>query len=819
MAYALGIDLGTTYAAAAVWRDGRAETVPLADRAHSIPSALYLREDGVMLVGEAANRRGTTDPNRVAREFKRRLGDEQAPLLLGDTEVSAQDLTGYLLRWVIDKVTEREGARPAHVTLTCPATWGDYRRQLMTEAAATAQLTDVGLLPEPVAAAVYYASLERLEPGALVAVYDLGGGTFDATVVRKTDTGFDIHGVAGGDDSIGGTDFDQVVMDHVAVSLGVAWMAFDADDPAVLAGLAQVRANAIGAKEALSTDVDATIPIILPDLTRDVRITRSEFEAAIRIPVLRTVDTLAQTIAGAGVDPADLRAVLLVGGSSRIPLISRLIASELGVPVAVDAHPKYAVCLGAAISAGSRLAAAPPAPPRATVPGPAARPAAGVPAGAAAGEPESDGMELLAAAPDETPPPTVDIDLASAGITTPLDVLLRPVPDPAKPLPHLTGRDEPLTIAHTGDVRRGRRIAILVSAGAAVLLLLVSALGAMARSTWPRADPTPGSRPSATGAPTSQPAAPAAALRPQAVPQRAGDVMHAVAAAPGGGLVAVGASSTDGVPRAWRYQGGTWSELPGPNAQSAQRGEMNGVAASAKAGLVAVGWVAPRADQQVAPAARRPAIWTSTDGSAWNLLPAPAGGSGRLGELTDVAVRADGGFVAAGTDWDTDTTAGDGAVLTSSDGKTWQRVTVRGLDGPGPSTLRRLLTGPAAEITAVGTRLDGSASRSVVWSSPDAQNWSVVATLGSAGAALGSAWGLTRMGDGLVVTGFGALPDGTRKPLLWSGRTPESIRPITTDGAAGSMYAAIVVDGSLTAIGAGQSGTETAAAAWTVQLP
>ena len=107
----------------------------------------------------------------------------------------------------------------------------------------------------------------------------------------------------------------------------------------------------------------------------------------------------------------------------------------------------------------------------------------------------------------------------------------------------------------------------------------------------------------------------------------------------------------------------------------------------------------------------------------------------------------------------------------------------------------------------------------MVWSSPDAQNWSVVATLGSAGAALGSAWGLTRMGDGLVVTGFGALPDGTRKPLLWSGRTPESIRPITTDGAAGSMYAAIVVDGSLTAIGAGQSGTETAAAAWTVQLP
>ncbi|HVQ91722.1 MAG TPA: Hsp70 family protein, partial [Mycobacteriales bacterium] len=355
MTYALGIDVGTTYTAAAIWRSGRAETVPLGDRAHSVPSALFLRPDGALLVGEAANRRGVLEPDRLARGFKRRLGDD-APLLLGDEPMTPAELTGNLIRWVVDKVAEREGGRPAHVTLTCPATWGDYRRGLMTEAAQSAQLADVGLLPEPVAAAIYYAAQERLPVGALVAVYDLGGGTFDATVVAKTATGFDVHGTPGGDETIGGSDFDQYVLDHVAATLRTSWAQQDTSNPVVLAGLAQVRENAVAAKEALSADTEATIPVILPDLTRDVRLTRGEFEAAIRIPVLRTLDTLAHTIAAAGAQPTDLHAVLLVGGSSRIPLISRLLAGELGVRVAVDAHPKYAVCLGAAISAAARLA-------------------------------------------------------------------------------------------------------------------------------------------------------------------------------------------------------------------------------------------------------------------------------------------------------------------------------------------------------------------------------------------------------------------------------------------------------------------------------
>ena len=148
--YALGIDVGTTYTAAAVWRAGRAETVGLGNRAHPVPTVVYVDEDGRHVVGEAADRRAATSPDRVAREFKRRFGDE-VPLLLGGEEVTAEALTASVLRWVLEEVTAREGARPAHVTLTVPATWRDFRQDLVTQTALLAGLdrSTCSLLPEP----------------------------------------------------------------------------------------------------------------------------------------------------------------------------------------------------------------------------------------------------------------------------------------------------------------------------------------------------------------------------------------------------------------------------------------------------------------------------------------------------------------------------------------------------------------------------------------------------------------------------------------------------------------------------------------------
>src|SRR5690349_8143135 len=106
--YALGIDLGTTFTAAAIWRDGRAETVSLGDRSAAIPSVVLLRQDETFLTGDAAHRRGLSEPQRVAREFKRRLGDT-TPILLGGVPQSAEALMARLLKWVVDEVARREG--------------------------------------------------------------------------------------------------------------------------------------------------------------------------------------------------------------------------------------------------------------------------------------------------------------------------------------------------------------------------------------------------------------------------------------------------------------------------------------------------------------------------------------------------------------------------------------------------------------------------------------------------------------------------------------------------------------------------------------
>jgi hypothetical protein len=354
VSYAAGIDVGTTFSAAATWRDGVATTVALGDRAATVPSVLFLRDDGVMLVGDAANRRAVTEPARVVREFKRRVGDG-VPVVVGDEPFSAAHLTAQMVGWVAGKVAEREGGAADYVVLTHPASWGAHRLAVLAEAAATAGLPAAGLLPEPVAAGLYYASQQRVEPGALVAVYDLGGGTFDASLLRKTADAFELVGTPLGDDGLGGVDADQAVFDHLVRSVGAAWPAVADDDRAGMAGLAQAKAAVVEAKEALSSDTSASVPLVLPGLVTDIRMTRGELEALVAPLVARTVDLVRESCAAAGVRPDDLASVLLVGGASRMPLVAQMVTSELRRPVAVDAHPKYAVCLGAAIAAAARL--------------------------------------------------------------------------------------------------------------------------------------------------------------------------------------------------------------------------------------------------------------------------------------------------------------------------------------------------------------------------------------------------------------------------------------------------------------------------------
>ncbi|HEY6797166.1 MAG TPA: Hsp70 family protein [Kineosporiaceae bacterium] len=354
--YALGVDLGTTFTAAAVWRDGRAEICALGTRAAVIPSVVLPRTDGSFLTGEAAARRAAIEPDRVAREFKRRIGDS-TPLLLGGSPYSAEALTARLLASVITLVSAREGGTPASVCVCHPANWGPYKTDLLRQAVRLADVrVPVIYTTEPEAAAVSYARQERLSPGDTVAVYDLGGGTFDAAVLRRTGGGFEILGQPEGIERLGGVDVDAAVFHHVARSVGTALTDLDEDDPAAMAAVARLRAECTEAKEALSSDTDVTIPVLLPTTSTEVRLTRAELEDMVRPALYDSIESLKRAIRSAGVDPAGLSAVLLVGGSSRMPLVAQLVGAELGRPIAVDTHPKHAVALGAAwLASGTAL--------------------------------------------------------------------------------------------------------------------------------------------------------------------------------------------------------------------------------------------------------------------------------------------------------------------------------------------------------------------------------------------------------------------------------------------------------------------------------
>lgn len=350
MGYWVGLDVGTTFSAAAVASGDRVEVVGLGLHTAAVPSVLFLREDGAFLVGDAAARRGLAEPGRVARYFKRRFGDS-TPLLLGGSPFSADALVAQMVRFLVEQVTAQEGEPPVGVAVTHPANWGPFKTDLLAQAVRSAGVEHAVLLSEPEAAALQYAWRERVEAGQVVGIYDLGGGTFDAAVLAKSASGFELLGDPEGIERLGGIDFDEAVLGHVQEFLGSTWGELDASDPATLTALARLRADCVDAKEALSADTDVSIPVMLPQMQTEIRLTRAEFESMIRPTLAETIAALSRAFRSAGVSADAVKAVLLVGGSSRIPLVGQMVAAEVGRPVAVDVHPKHVVALGAALAA------------------------------------------------------------------------------------------------------------------------------------------------------------------------------------------------------------------------------------------------------------------------------------------------------------------------------------------------------------------------------------------------------------------------------------------------------------------------------------
>jgi actin-like ATPase involved in cell morphogenesis len=460
MSYDLGVDLGTTYTAAAVRRGDEVRMLDLGTRGVSVPSVVFLKDDETTLVGEAAQRRGVSEGQRVAREFKRRLGDT-TPIILGSTPYSAEALMARLLRWVVDQATQLEGGPPGHVTVTHPANWGDYKKDLLHQAIRIADIDAATVITEPEAAVLHYASQARIEPGRVIAVYDLGGGTFDAAVLRKTEEGFHYLGTPEGIERLGGIDFDEAVFNHVQRALAAAGAELDPDDPQTVAGLRRLRDDCVDAKEALSADSDVSIPVVLPSIQTDIRLTRAEFEAMIRPSLADSIGAMERTVRSAGISLEDLDAILLVGGSSRIPLVGELVGGELGVPVVVDTHPKHAIALGAAMyrpevaQDGEAAPPPPPIPPVADAPGSDGAPTGAAVAGAAAAGAAVAGAAVAGTAAAGT---TTDSGAAAAAAAAATEVQPPVPPPPAQP------QSEPAPDSAGGGNKKGLLIGGVVAA-------------------------------------------------------------------------------------------------------------------------------------------------------------------------------------------------------------------------------------------------------------------------------------------------------------------------------------------------------------------
>ncbi|MEU4517895.1 Hsp70 family protein [Amycolatopsis sp. NPDC024027] len=341
----LSIDFGTSSTVGVLSAFGRGPRAIEVDGSVTMSSAVYVNDDGLLVVGQDAERRARLDPSRFEPNPKRRI--DEGTLRLGETDVDIADAFAAVLRRMGEEAERQLGRPPAQTRISHPAGWGAGRQDVLRAAAAKARFADVRLIPEPVAAAAHYASLGS-RAGGPIGVYDLGAGTFDCAVVGITQQGFTVLAEDGLPD-LGSLDIDQALLVHIGRSVSHAdpaqWQRLlrpqtTADRRTRRALLQDVR----DAKESLSRHAQTHVPMAEP--FGDVLVSRDELEALVRPSLLRSAELLATTIRRAGLTPAQLAGVYLVGGPSRMPLLATLLGRQLGVAPTTQDQPETAVAFG-----------------------------------------------------------------------------------------------------------------------------------------------------------------------------------------------------------------------------------------------------------------------------------------------------------------------------------------------------------------------------------------------------------------------------------------------------------------------------------------
>jgi len=351
----IGIDLGTTNSCVATIEGGKAVVIPNSEGSRTTPSVVAFTKDGERLVGVTAKRQAVTNSERTIISVKREMGTDWTREIDGE-KYSPQEISAFVLQKLKADAEEYLGAEVKQAVVTCPAYFSDAQRKATKDAGRIAGLEVLRIINEPTAAALAY-GVDKDEDQTIL-VYDLGGGTFDVSILEiyQVDGQPQIEVKAtSGDNRLGGDDFDDVVIDWVVSefkkSTGI-------DLKKDLQAISRIREGAEKAKIELSGT--ATTQINLPFITMrdgqpehlDMALSRSKFEKLISSLIERTMGPTRQAMKDSGLKKGNVDKVLLVGGSTRVPAVQTAIEKEVGKAPFKGINPDEAVAMGAALQAG-----------------------------------------------------------------------------------------------------------------------------------------------------------------------------------------------------------------------------------------------------------------------------------------------------------------------------------------------------------------------------------------------------------------------------------------------------------------------------------
>ncbi len=351
MSKVIGIDLGTTYSCVAIMEGGQAVVIPNAEGSRITPSVVAFTKSGERLVGEIAKRQAITNPDRTIRSIKRKMGSDYR-VHIDDKEYTPQEISAMILQKLKADAEAYLGEKVTQAVITTPAYFTDSQRQATKDAGRIAGLEVLRIINEPTAAALAY-GIDKTEDHTIL-VFDLGGGTFDVSILELGEGVFEVK-ATNGNNFLGGDDFDERIINYLVAEFKKSSGIDLAKDRMALQRLKDAAEKA---KHELSGVMQSTISLPFITATADgpqhleITLTRAKLEDLIEDLVDKTIGPTKQALADAGMEPKDINRVLLVGGSTRVPMVVEKIRSLLGKEPHKGINPDEVVALGAAIQAG-----------------------------------------------------------------------------------------------------------------------------------------------------------------------------------------------------------------------------------------------------------------------------------------------------------------------------------------------------------------------------------------------------------------------------------------------------------------------------------